>query len=77
MMMMKKESKLDEDVFKAYLTAIDRRDGLKFDEAMRILKSQGIMISMDQLVKAVDTLCNEGRLYTTIDDEHYKPTTEE
>lgn len=54
-----------------------RQEGLKYDEVLRILKGQGLNLSYDQLVKTVDQLCNDGRLYTTIDEEHYRPTTDE
>jgi hypothetical protein len=51
--------------------------GLSYHDALALLKQKNINISMDQLHRGVQQLCEDGRLYTTIDDEHYRPTSEE
>jgi replication factor A2 len=73
----KKEDKLDEDVFNAYRAGASRQEGLHYGEVQQVLRSNGINISQDQLVRVVVKLCNNGRLYTTIDEEHYRPTVED
>lgn len=73
----RKEDKLVDDIFRAYMTGIDNQTGLSFSEVLQILKNRGIMITKDQLVRVVSQLCEEGRLYTTIDEEYYRPTTED
>lgn len=44
---------------------------------MQVLKRKGVNINLDQLVKGVQQLCDDGRLYTTIDDMHLLPTADE
>ena len=51
--------------------------GLSYHEALQALERQGLKIGRDQLVASVQQLCNEGRLYTTLDDEHYGPTVDD
>lgn len=50
---------------------------MRYDEVMAALKSRGIVISLDQLTKGVEQLCNDGRLYTTIDEDHHRATGED
>ena len=51
--------------------------GLNFQDAYDVLvNQQGVQISMDQLKMVVENLSNDGRLYTTIDEDHHKPTDE-
>lgn len=59
------------------MAGINNQTGLSFTEVLQILKSRGIVITKDQLVRVVSQLCEEGRLYTTIDEEYYRPTTED
>jgi len=47
---------------------------MSFAEVAYVLKSQGLHISLDKLNQGVQQLCEDGRLYTTIDDQHYRPT---
>jgi ribosomal protein L20 len=63
-------------IFNAYLGGAKYQAGLSYDQVLSSLKQQGININLDQLCKGVAQLCEDGRLYTTIDDEHYKPTVE-
>ncbi len=63
-------------IFQAYLSSSNQM-GLSYDEVQRILRSQNVNVSFDQLVKTVQELCDAGRLYTTIDDEHYCTTSDE
>lgn len=78
-MVMKKESQsLNEAVFNAYLIGSrGNQAGLSYHEALQALERQGLKIGRDQLVASVQQLCNEGRLYTTLDDEHYGPTVDD
>ncbi len=64
-------------IFAAYQSGPRDGAGLKYDEVMNILKRKGVNINFDQLVRGVQQLCNDGRLYTTIDDEHFLPTSDE
>lgn len=73
----KNENKLDEDVFNAYRSGGSRQEGMHYGEVIQVLRSKGINISQDQLIRTVSQLCNDGRLYTTIDEEHYRPTIDE
>jgi hypothetical protein len=50
---------------------------MSYEDVMRVLKSQGHNIGIDKLMAGVMQLCEDGRLYTTIDDNHYRPTTDE
>jgi hypothetical protein len=54
--------------------SVGLQTGLHNQEVLQILKRQGHSITLDQLIRTVQQLCEDGRLYTTIDDEHYKPT---
>eukprot|EP01040_Poterioochromonas_malhamensis_P007584 gene7584-8187_t len=75
---MKKEANnVNESIFAAYQSGPRDGAGLKYDEVMNILKRKGVNINFDQLVRGVQQLCNDGRLYTTIDDEHFLPTSDE
>jgi hypothetical protein len=56
---------------------VNTQAGLRFTDALALLKKKGVNITQDQLIRGVQHLCDEGRLYTTIDDEHYKPTTDD
>ena len=47
------------------------------DVMLAMLNNSGLNINMNQLRACVSQLCDDGKLYTTIDDEHYKPTTED
>ena len=48
--------------------------GADFQQAMMALSNMNTNISLLELRREVDHLCNEGQLYTTIDENHYKPT---
>jgi hypothetical protein len=63
-------------VFQAYLSS-NNQTGLGYSEVQRILANQNVSISFEQLVRTVQELCDAGRLYTTIDDEHYCTTSDE
>jgi len=48
--------------------------GLATTEVLEALHRSGTSIRMNQLEKEVAQLCEDGVLYTTIDEEHHKPT---
>lgn len=75
---MKKESQnLNDVVYEAYLKGAHSQTGLSYHDALTVLRQKNININQDQLVRAVQSLCEDGRLYTTIDDEHYRPTSDD
>jgi hypothetical protein len=45
--------------------------------ALGILRSKGINMQPQELMQHVRQLCDDGRLYSTVDDEHHKPTSED
>ena len=46
--------------------------GVTVQECANAMQAQGV--SLQQVRDAVDFLVNDGHLYSTIDDEHYKAT---
>jgi replication factor A2 len=72
-----KRDDINQAIFNAYASNINQDTGIRLDEVLAILKSKGIIISFEQLTKGVEQLCNDGRLYTTIDEEHHRATGEE
>jgi Replication protein A C terminal len=60
------------EVYKKY--SADFGAGLSFDEVLGYLKQSGSNTSLNELKKIVDSLSNEGIIYATIDDSHYKST---
>lgn len=61
-------------VYTAYLSGGSRQEGLHNSEVMRILRGNGVTISQEQMIRIADQLCDDGRLYTTVDEEHRRPT---
>ena len=48
--------------------------GTGLTEVLEALHRNGTAIRLNQLEKEVAQLCDDGVLYTTIDEEHHKPT---
>lgn len=46
-------------------------------DALQILRGKGLNLQPQELMNHVRQLCDDGRLYSTIDDEHHKPTSED
>eukprot|EP01039_Chlorochromonas_danica_P000284 gene284-303_t len=67
---------LNESIYQAYLQGAHSLEGLSFERTFNVLQSMNVRITMDQLRRGAQQLCEDGRLYTTIDDEHYRPTAE-
>lgn len=65
-----------QQIYQAYLQGVNNLEGLSFERAFNVLQSMNVRITMDQLRRGAQQLCEDGRLYTTIDDEHYRPTAE-
>jgi len=72
-----KRDDINQAIFSAYASNINQDIGMRYEEVMATLKSRGITISFDQLTKGVEQLCNDGRLYTTIDEDHHRATGED
>lgn len=49
-------------------------NGLHYDVVMSRLRSNGNNVSLDQVRRATAALCDEGRLYSTLDDMTYAST---
>lgn len=62
-----------EQIYRVYATS-SSPIGYSYQEALSVLKSQGLSINVDQLIRGVQKLCDDGRLYSTKDDEHYLST---
>lgn len=60
-------------MYQAYVAQANS-GGLSFQNALRNIQNSGTNISMDQLMRTVSQLCDDGRLYSTIDENHYLPT---
>lgn len=70
------ESKEDiiETVYDIYRTSGANEVGLAIQDVSRILKSKGSNIPFDKLQLYVARLCDDGRLYTSVDEDHHCPT---
>lgn len=68
------DDSLSEKVLLAYRTAGHRHTGATFDQVLNALTIGGTRITMDQLVRTVESLANDGHLYSTVDELHYHPT---
>ena len=44
---------------------------------MNALRTQNVSLQPHELMSHVRQLCDDGRLYSTVDDEHHKPTSED
>ena len=53
------------------------QEGLPLQSALQILRTKGVNLQPHELLNHVRQLCDDGRLYSTIDDEHHKPTSED
>jgi len=53
------------------------QEGLPLQAALQILRTKGVNLQPHELLNHVRQLCDDGRLYSTIDDEHHKPTSED
>jgi len=68
---------LSDMVYSVYTGQNPDSGGLAYQNALMLLQKRNINISMDQLVRTVSQLCDDGRLYSTIDENHYRPTGED
>lgn len=66
-----------EDVFNAYRVGASRQEGMHYGEILQVLRGKGVNLNQEMLIRVVQQLCNDGRLYTTIDEEHYRPTVDD
>eukprot|EP01038_Epipyxis_sp_PR26KG_P005531 gene5531-7648_t len=48
--------------------------GITYTDVLQYLTVKGNRVSLEQLRKAVLELSNDGRIFSTIDDDHYLPT---
>jgi hypothetical protein len=65
-------------VYQAYTgRGPDNQEGLHMNAALSILRGKGINMQPQELMQHVRQLCDDGRLYSTVDDEHHKPTSED
>jgi hypothetical protein len=69
------DASMGNKVLEVYKSHSESETGLSFNDALRLLNAGGQNnMSMNDLRKIVDGYSNEGILYTTIDDMHYKST---
>lgn len=61
-------------ILAVYRNVGENSSGPSLNDVLNSLNMTGTQISMSELRKAVDYMSNEGLLYTTIDENHYKPT---
>ncbi len=61
-------------VYSAYLGLGSDSGGLHYNTVLDKLTRQGVALNMDGLMRTVAQLCDDGRLYSTIDENHYRPT---
>ena len=62
-----------QDTVMAYFTSYAQTDiGCTIADCVNAMAQQGVTDA--QVQTAVDNMVNEGHLYSTIDDEHYKAT---
>jgi len=62
------------DQILAVFSADSGEAGVALSQVQSILSSKNINIGAGQIKQIVDGLCEEGLLYSTIDDEHFKST---
>jgi replication factor A2 len=65
---------LAEEIYQCYRQCSDTTIGFHYNDVLNLMHQKGKTISMEQLAKEVDTLCADGKLYTTTDEQHYLPT---
>ena len=53
------------------------QQGLHLQDVLGVLRGKGINMQSHELVNFVHVLCDEGKLYSTVDDNHHKPTSED
>uniref|UniRef100_A0A7S3GU06 Replication protein A C-terminal domain-containing protein n=1 Tax=Spumella elongata TaxID=89044 RepID=A0A7S3GU06_9STRA len=69
---------LTETIYQAYTgRSSANQEGLPLQAALQILRTKGVNLQPHELLNHVRQLCDDGRLYSTIDDEHHKPTSED
>ncbi|GBG26492.1 Replication protein A 32 kDa subunit A [Hondaea fermentalgiana] len=56
--------------------AAELEEGYTPEEVLGIMNQQGSAVTLQQIMEAIHGLTNEGHLYSTIDDNHYKSTGE-
>lgn len=52
-------------------------EGLSVANVLGILRARGVNIQPNNLVAVIRQLCDDGRLYSTMDEDHHKPTSED
>jgi hypothetical protein len=52
-------------------------EGLHVHQLMALMRTKGINLAQEQVMQHVRQLCDDGKLYTTLDDDHHKPTCED
>jgi hypothetical protein len=67
---------LGRQVYQVY-TGRGDTEGLHMGAALNALRGKGVNMQPHDLMNHVRQLCDDGRLYSTIDDEHHKPTSED
>lgn len=55
-------------------SGLQHLEGLHINAALALMRSKGVDMSIHEFMGHVRTLCNEGWLFSTIDDEHYDVT---
>ena len=68
---------LSDAVYSEYLGLGSDSGGLPYDTVLHKLQRKNVNMSMEQLMRTVQQLCDDGRLYSTIDENHYRPTGED
>ncbi len=64
-------------VYSAYLGLGSDSGGLHYNTVLDKLQRKGVSLTFEQLTRTVAQLCDDGRLYSTIDENHYRPTGED
>lgn len=65
---------LEEKVMRAYHDHAYSDIGLNYDQALQALGQTGTNIDMNRLKGIIMKLCDDGRLYTTVDESTFKST---
>lgn len=68
------KSKIHMDVLAIYNESLHNESGLGLEEVLAALASRGLGYSSAEVQKTVEFLANEGQLYSTIDDFHFRST---
>jgi hypothetical protein len=66
-----------EIVFQTYTGRSNNEEGMHYSAALAALRQKGINLQVPELMNILRQLSDDGRLYSTVDDEHHKPTSED